>query len=121
MSDVAKGPEPPEEVDQAEPAELIYESNEKHRDPSQPGARGSLCDQSVRPLAQQLLDGSEQVGRMRYAVHDGKAYCAKEHRRGRWHGHPVGWMEVPAKLRTTWTKTRQVSKRQIDKHWKGHV
>jgi hypothetical protein len=57
---------------------------------------------------------------MRYAFHDGKAYCAKEHSPGRWHGHPVGWKEVPSKLRTTWTKEDRISKRQVNKYWKGH-
>ena len=42
---------------------------------------------------------SEQVGRERFVFHEGKAYCAKEHRADVWHGYPVGWIEVPAELR----------------------
>lgn len=104
--------------DAAAPAELVYESNPKHREPWQRGEKGSLCDKTVWPLATQLLQESVLVGRMRYAVHDGKAYCAKEHRPGRWHGHPVGWKEVPPRLRTLWTKQQRVSKRQIDTYWR---
>ena len=37
-----------------------------------------------------LLDGSELVESRRYAVYDGKAYCAREDRPDVWHGHPVG-------------------------------
>jgi len=121
MSDVPKGPEPSDEGAQGDAVELVYESSDKHSDPAQPGARGSLCDKAVRPLAQQLLNGSVQIGRRRFAFHEGKAYCAKEHSPRHWHGHPVGWKEVPAKLRTMWTKDGKISKREVDKHWKGHA
>jgi hypothetical protein len=121
MSDETKEPEPSEADNGSDEADLIYESNEKHRDSWQREAKGSLCDKAVRPLAHQLLHESVQAGEMRYAVYDGRAYCAKEHLPGRWHGHPVGWREVPAKLRTTWTKEKRVSKRQVDKPWKGHA
>lgn len=82
-----------------EPGELVYESNPKHSEPWQPGRKGALCDDEVRPHVQQLLEASEQVKGKRYAVHDGKPYCAQEHRSGRWHGYPIGWREVPAKLK----------------------
>jgi len=77
---------------------LIYESNPKHRDPWQIGKRGSLCEPEVRPLAEDLLLTSVFWEGKRYAVHKGRAYCAQEHLPNRWHGYPVGWVEVPTKL-----------------------
>jgi hypothetical protein len=98
--------------------ELIYESNPKHGEPWQTGKKGSLCEAEVRPLATQLLRGSHLWGDKRYAVHEGRAYCAQEHLPNRWHGYPIGWRDVPAKLRTEWVKDGRVKKRQIDRFWK---
>lgn len=88
--------------------------------PWQRGRKGSLCDKEARALAKELLEHSVLNGRMRYAVHKGKAYCAKEHAKGRWHGHPVGWVEVPANLRWQWVKEKRVKKTQLDRYWEGH-
>jgi hypothetical protein len=98
--------------------ELIYESNPKHGEPWQSGKKGSVCEADVRPRAAQLLRGSHLWGDKRYAVHEGRAYCAQEHRPNRWHGYPIGWRDVPAKLRTKWVKDGRVKKRQIDRFWK---
>ena len=49
----------------------------------------------MRPFACDLLNASETDGAKRYAVHEGKAYCAQEDGRGAWHGYPVGWVDVP--------------------------
>jgi hypothetical protein len=96
-----------------------YESNPKHSEPWQAGRKGSLCPKEVKPLAAQLLEKSEQVGKQRFAFHAGRAYCAREHREGVWHGFPVGWMEVPAQLRNKWKRDGSVSKREIDRYWEG--
>ena len=99
---------------------LIYESNPKHSEPWQPGRKGSICDKDVRPLAQDLLEQSVAWGDKRYAVVDGKAYCAQQHLPGRWHGYPVGWRDVPPKLRGEWLKRDQLKKRDVKKYWDGH-
>ena len=114
-----KSKQPHREKARDEEPELVYESNPKHSEPWQRGARGSLCERDVRPLASELLKKSVLSGKMRYAVHDGKAYCAKEHKPGRWHGHPVGWREVPTKVVANWVKEKRVTKREIDKFWKS--
>ena len=57
---------------------MQYVSNPKHSDPWQRGRRGSLCPLEVRPLAQELLDSSVADGTKRYAMHEGKAYCAQQ-------------------------------------------
>lgn len=99
---------------------MEYESNPKHSDPWQCGQRGSLCPKEVKPHAAKLLAGSEPIGKQRFAIYDGRAYCAREHREGVWHGYPVGWMEVPAELRNRWKRTGYVSKRDIERYWEGH-
>ena len=99
---------------------MRYESNPKHKQPWQRGRSGSLCPETVDlETARRLLSDSEPVGDKRYAVHEGKAYCAQEHRADAWHGYPVGWREVPESLRRTWRRQGRVRRRDIEKHWDG--
>lgn len=114
--------EPPDETRAVPPAgaDLIYESNPKHSEPWQSGRKGSLCEREVRPHAQRLLERSELVGNKRYAVFDGKAYCANEHSAGHWHGYPVGWVEVPAVLVLRWIRERRITKRDKKRYWESH-
>ncbi len=82
--------ETPQDTDRRETqAQMVYESNPKHRDPWQIGKKGSLCEAEVRPLAKQLLEESVLWEGKRYAVHVGKAYYAQEHQPNRWHGYPA--------------------------------
>src|SRR5262245_11553222 len=67
---------------------LEYESNPKHKEPWQPGRKGSLCPPETRDMAVQLLLESELVGTRRYAVYAAKAYCAMQHADDVWHGYP---------------------------------
>jgi hypothetical protein len=97
-----------------------YESNPKHSEPWQIGRKGSICERAVRPHAARLLDESVLIGDKRYAVFEGKAFCAQEHSPDRWHGYPVGWAEVPAKLALQWQKDGLVSKRDRKKYKEGH-
>jgi len=99
---------------------LIYESNPKHSDPWQIGKRGSLCEPEARPLAATLLLESVLWEGKRYAIHQGKAYCAQEHEPNRWHGYPVGWLEVPSKLTLQWIREQRLSKRERKKYWETH-
>ena len=98
--------------------QLRYESNPKHRDRWQRGSRGSLCPKSVTlDVAKRLLADSTAVDQKRYAVHEGKAYCAQEHRPDVWHGYPVGWIDVPKKLRLEWINERRLRRRDEKRHW----
>ena len=101
--------------------QVRYESNPKHAEPWQRGKKGSLCNEDMRSLAQQLLDTSELVGDKRYACHEGKAYCAQEHRSDCWHGYPVGWKEVPPTLVLKWTKADLVKRQDIRRYWESHA
>lgn len=99
---------------------MRYEPNPKHKEPWQRGRRGSLCPRFGPETAQSLLEESEPVGKKRFVCHEGRAYCAQEHASGRWHGYPVGWMEVPPRLRMKWRRNGTVQRRDIRKHWEGH-
>jgi hypothetical protein len=104
----------------APPTPLIYESNLKHTDPWQVGRRGSICETEVRPLAGRLLAESVEFDGKRYAVHAGPAYCAQEHEANRWHGYPVGWVEVPAKLVRQWINAGVLRNHDRKKYWEAH-
>jgi hypothetical protein len=101
------------------PAAPVYEGSDKHKHPWQRGRRGSLCAEDAQ-LGVTLLPTSVAVGRKRYAVHDGKAYCGEEHEQGRWHGWPVGWKEVPESLRRTWRADGSLRKRDEGRYWRDH-
>ncbi|MFW6106887.1 MAG: hypothetical protein ACOC8H_01875 [bacterium] len=111
---------PPESDRPEELPALEYESNPKHSEPWQIGKRGSICDNEVRPHAAELLRESVLWEGKRYAVFEERPYCAQEHLPGRWHGYPVGWVEVPAKLALQWQREGRVSKRNRRKYWEKH-
>ncbi len=92
---------------------MEYESNPKHSEPWQPGKRGTLCPEDVRSLAQDLLEQSELVGKKQYAVHERKVYCAQNTRDDIWHGYPVGWQEVPYKLRKKWLTEGRIKRSDL--------
>ena len=97
-----------------------YEGIAKHKQPWQCGRRGSLCPAAIDlETARRLLSNSEAVGAKRYAVHEGRAYCAREHGADAWHGYPVGWREVPENLRRAWRKEGRLRRRDVKKHWNG--
>jgi hypothetical protein len=100
--------------------ELVYESNPKHSEPWQTGKKGSLCEPEVRPLAAGLLRAGVIWKGKRYAVHMGRAYCAQEHSPNRWHGYPVGWVEVPSKLARQWIRSGALTNHDRKKYWEGH-
>lgn len=108
--------EPPD--DTADGPNLRYEANPKHKQPWQRGARGSLCPPDADGPA--LLAASEldpdHPGR-RFATDGHRAYCGYEHSPGCWHGFPVEWRDVPAKLRNAWLAAGRVSKRDIKDLW----
>jgi hypothetical protein len=67
-----------------------------------------------------MLERSEAVGdrtEPRYATDGVRAYSAHVHGPDVWHGHPVGWKEVPEVLRNAWKSAGKVSRRDIKRHW----
>ena len=99
-------------------ARVRYEGNPKHKEPWQRGRRGTLCPKNFdQAIAVRLLTDSELVHDKRYAVYEGKAYCAQQHGAGEWHGYPVGWVEVPQTLRNKWLKEGCLRRRDVRRHW----
>lgn len=97
---------------------MKYEGSPKHKEPWQPGRRGSLCPRELDArAAQRLLVGSVAVGHARYAAWQGQAFCARQHRDGFWHGYPVAWREVPPDVRREWVRRRLVTKSQVHCKW----
>jgi hypothetical protein len=95
-----------------------YDSNRKHKEPWQPGRKGSLCPNDMTPqVAQKLLEASDVHEERRFAVHDGRAYRGHEHEPGLWHGFPVGWKEVPPQLRIKWVNEHRVSRADVKRYW----
>ena len=99
---------------------MQYEPNEKHKTPWQRGRRGSLCPRDMDVTAQALLADSKQLGKKRYATHEGKAYRAQMHGNDVWHGYPVGWELVPESLRRAWLSQGRIRRRDVKKHWNGY-
>ncbi|MGO9201260.1 MAG: hypothetical protein ACLQM8_12095 [Limisphaerales bacterium] len=104
-------------------AGLVYEGNAKHKAPWQAGRRGSLCPREITvEQAQQLLNASIPHGTKRYAVDgQGRPFCGQAHEpaKGRWHGYPVGWREVPIEVQKAFQEKGLVSTRQIGHFWEG--
>lgn len=97
---------------------MRYESNPKHSEPWQRGRRGAQCPADLgQEQAERLLHTSELAGRKRYAVFEGQAFCAQEHRHGVWHGYPVGWVQVPQSIRRKWVALRMVRRHDIKRNW----
>ena len=97
---------------------MRYEGNPKHKQPWQRGRSGSPCPETVGlETARRLLSDSEESDGKRYAVHEGRAYCAQEHGADAWHGYPVGWREVPESLRRMWLAQGRLRKQDVRKHW----
>lgn len=95
---------------------MRYASNPKHSEPWQRGKRGTLCPKDMRPLAQDLLERSELVGKKRYAVHKRKAYCALKTQGDVWHGYPVGWKKVPHKLQKKWLNEGHIKRSDLRRY-----
>lgn len=97
---------------------LLYEGNPKHREPWQPGRRGSLCPKEISiEQAQALLLGSYEWKGTRYAVHTGRLYAARDNNHGRWHGYPIGWVEAPPPVRAHFEKSDLVKKSDFKRFW----
>lgn len=98
----------------------VYEGNPKHKAPWQPGRKGSLCPKDVElARARELLQSSLPEGKQRYAVDQGRAFCAQQHdpAKNRWHGYPIPWREVPASVRRRLRESGAVNPRDIKRYW----
>jgi hypothetical protein len=82
-----------------------------------------LCPKEITAAqAQELLNQSIPHGKKRYSVDGlGRPFCAQAHlaNRGRWHGYPVGWKEVPIQVQKVFKQKGLVSNRQLARFWEG--
>jgi hypothetical protein len=69
--------------------------------------------------ARELLQSSLVEGKQRYAVDQGRAFCAQQHdaAKNRWHGYPIGWRDVPASVRQQLLKSGAVTSRDMKRYW----
>lgn len=109
----------------------IYRPKPKHKDPWQPGRRGSLCSHgltadehtALQDDVQSLLDDAAEngweAGRARYACWGGRPYASRPHSDGddEWYGYPVGYVEVPESIRRDWVARRLVRRSDIRRWW----
>ncbi len=96
----------------------IYQGNRKHKEPWQPGRRGTLCPPDIDlARAQQLLERSVEHGSARYAADDGRGFCARDDHAGHWHGYPVGWQQVPHQVVKELLARNAMTARDVKKHW----
>lgn len=100
---------------------MDYEGSPKHKMPWKGGAQGSLCPRDVDEARAKLLlalsETAPEKPRARFAVHEGRAFCARPHTERAWHGFPVGWREVPVSLRRKWKAEGRVSRRDLKRYW----
>lgn len=102
-------------------SELKYEPNPKHKEPWQPGRKGSLCPPDITPRrSKELLATSITDGNQRFAVDQGRAFAGRQHAPGRWHGYPVGWKEVPAKVVQQFLESELVTRQDVKRYWHGN-
>lgn len=121
MNNKRKSPIPPPPAE-AVTEGLRYEPNPKHKEPWQPGKKGTLCPPPAElslTIAARMLRDSVLDGTKRYGHHAGKAFAAQEHLAGCWHGYPAGGVEVPASIRQTWLSSTQIRKQDLKRHWKS--
>ncbi len=99
---------------------MRYEPNDKHKHPWQQGRRGSLCPREINlDEAQRLLEASVPDRKKRYATDGTRAYCAQMHFDDCWHGYPVGWEEVPPRVRAALVEKYAVDQRSVRHYWHG--
>lgn len=73
-------------------AAMRYEPSPKHKEPWQPGRKGSMCPRELDEAGRNaLLERSVEHGDKRYATDGRRAFEAQQHGDGVWHGYPVGW------------------------------
>lgn len=94
---------------------LVYRPNPRHKQPWQPGARGSLCPPDVdgAALLQQSVLHPNKAGK-RYATDGTNAYCAHFDNEMTpegdeiWHGFPEEWKRVPAAVQRRWVEEGRI-------------
>lgn len=98
-----------------------YTPNPRHKQPWQPGARGTLCPPGVDGVAlfRTATVDPERPGK-RYNTDGERAYCAhpdvKNPTEGQevvWHGFPVPWTTVPPTVQRQWVAEGRIARLRL--------
>ncbi len=99
----------------------VYRPSPRHKQPWQPGARGTLCPPEVDGpvlFATSVADPA-RPGK-RYNTDGVHAYCAhpstKQTAAGdtvEWHGFPVEWRTVPIAIQRTWVSAGLIGRLRL--------
>lgn len=115
-----------------------YRGSQKHKNRPASERKGTLCpdwthstssggdhnDPSTHDwldtVAHRLFESSIALpgNNRRYAMANGIAFEAKPTNDGTWHGYPIPWESVPAEIVNKWVDSREITQRQIKKHWR---
>lgn len=97
-----------------------YEASPKHCEPVTAQRPGTKCPKWAGPIAQSLLDLSEEIGEnKRVATCRGVAFIArKTHPDGNvWHGYPEAWDKIPGPVKERWLDNGWITRRDL-RTWK---
>ena len=93
-------------------------------------ANGTVIRKTNTVYGDTVLDGTKcstaspgtsvLVGKKRWATDGERAFSGKQDGHGKWHGYPVGWLEVPTAIRNEWQDAGRVKRRSITQHWRHH-
>ncbi|QLA15246.1 hypothetical protein [Desulfolutivibrio sulfoxidireducens] len=101
--------------------ELVYECNPKHKEPWQPGRKGTLCPRDKNLDPQKMLADSIIDGNKRFSTSDGIAYAAQCHKKDEsteyWHGYPEAWSNIPYAIKKKWLTENKVKRQHLRKFW----
>ena len=105
---------------------LRYEGSAKHKNPWQPGRKGTLCPSDIsletaEALLRESVPDPNPQSSKRYGTHNGQAFCAM--RTGSdagndvYHGYPVGFGEVPPTVWRAWISDGRLQRADVTRNW----
>lgn len=100
----------------------VYMGNPRHKQPWQPGARGTMCPSDVDGVALFAAATADPTKPGKRYNTDGRtAYCAHPDTKNptdpeqtiTWHGFPVSWREVPISVQRQWVAEGRLRKPKL--------
>jgi hypothetical protein len=96
-----------------------YVASPRHKQPWQPGARGTLCPAGVDGVELfRTATANPNNPRKRYNTDGEQAYCAHpsvknlddDEQDVMWHGFPIEWRAVPPAVQRIWIEEGRITK-----------
>ena len=95
----------------------IYEASPRHCEPITAENPGVKCPKWSAPIAQELLESAQPVGKTLQATHSGVGFVAQRTRTTNdgeyWHGYPEAWDRMDAKLKKQWLEDGRITRRHL--------